>query len=124
MTVRTLAVVTAGLSQPSSSRLLADGLAESTTQALREHGVDSSTHVVELREHAHDLANHLLTGFPGEVLREAIDGVVRADALIAVTPIFTAAYSGLFKSFFDVLEVDSLTGRPVLIGATGGTERH
>ena len=50
--------------------------------------------------------------------------MVGSDGLIAVTPIFTASYSGLFKSFFDVLEADSLTGRPVLIGATGGTERH
>jgi FMN reductase len=53
-----------------------------------------------------------------------MDGVASADGLIAVTPIFTASYSGLFKTFFDVLETDSLTDKPVLVAATGGTERH
>ena len=41
-----------------------------------------------------------------------------------MTPIFNASYSGLFKMFFDVLELDALAGMPVLIGATGGTARH
>ena len=45
-------------------------------------------------------------------------------ALIAVTPIFAASYSGLFKTFFDVLEEDALAGKPVLLGATAGTARH
>ena len=47
-----------------------------------------------------------------------------ADAVIVVTPIFSASYSGLFKTFFDVIEPDALAGKPVLIGATGGTARH
>ena len=33
-----------------------------------------------------------------------INAVVSADALIAVTPIFSTSYSGLFKSFIDVLD--------------------
>ena len=52
----------------------------------------------------HDIVDSLLTGFPGAALREAIEQVHRADGLIAVTPIFSASYSGLFKSFFDVLD--------------------
>lgn len=47
-----------------------------------------------------------------------------ADALIVVTPVFSASYSGLFKSFFDVLDKDALAGKPVLIAATGGSARH
>ncbi len=47
-----------------------------------------------------------------------------ADGLIAVTPVFAASYSGLFKSFFDLIDKDALTGTPVLLGATGGTARH
>ncbi|GAA3759094.1 FMN reductase [Spinactinospora alkalitolerans] len=124
MTPRKLAVVSAGLSQPSSTRLLADRLAQAATRSLQEQGADSGTDVIELRDHAHDLANNLLTGFPSGDLRGALDGVVEADGLIAVTPIFTASYSGLFKTFFDVLEPESLAGKPVLIAATGGTARH
>lgn len=121
---RRLAVVTAGLSQPSSTRLLADRLASAVERTLREQGVELSVDVVELRDHAHDLANNLLTGFPSTELREAVETVTNADGLIAVTPIFTASYSGLFKSFFDVLDKDALVGKPVLMAATGGTARH
>ena len=81
--------------------------------------------VVELREHAHDLADNLLTGFPTRALQAGASTRSPAPtALIAVTPIFTASYSGLFKTFFDVLDKDALAGKPVLIGATGGTARH
>ena len=124
MTTRTLAVVSAGLSVPSSTRLLADRLTAATVAALRERGVDATVEVVELREHARDLADNLVTGFPNGNLRTALDTVAGADGLIAVTPIFSASYSGLFKTFFDVLDHDALTGKPVLVGATAGTARH
>ena len=124
MSRRRIAVVTAGLSQPSSTRLLADRLAAATAGALQERGVESEVDVVELRDLAHDLTDHVLTGFPSPDLRDVLERVVRADGLVAVTPVFTASYSGLFKLFADVLEADSLTGTPVLVAATGGTERH
>ncbi|RZU32001.1 FMN reductase [Blastococcus saxobsidens] len=124
MSTRTLAVVSAGLGVPSSTRLLADRLTTATVDALRERGVTATVEVVELRQHARDLADNLLTGFPDQALRGAVDTVVGADGLIAVTPIFSASYSGLFKTFFDVLDKDALTGKPVLLGATAGTARH
>jgi FMN reductase len=121
MSDRNLVVVSAGLSQPSSTRLLADQLAAATGRAL---AAEPDVEVVELRDHAKDVANNLVTGFPGGALREVLDGVAAADGLIAVTPIFQASYSGLFKSFFDVLDGEALVGKPVLIGATGGSPRH
>jgi FMN reductase len=121
MSTRTVAVVTAGLGSPSLTRLLGDQLAAATVSALDE---PVEVRVVELRDLAHQLTDHLLTGFPGTELRAALDTVVGADAVIAVTPIFSASYSGLFKTFFDVLERGSLAGKPVLIAATGGSERH
>jgi len=124
VTTRQLAVVTAGLSQPSASRLLADRLAAAAEQAFEHRGHEVGIEVVELRDHAHELTDNMLTGFPAPRLRRVMDGVASADGLIAVTPIFTASYSGLFKMFFDVLEPDSLTDKPVLVAATGGSERH
>jgi FMN reductase len=124
MTTRTIAVVSAGLSTPSSTRLLADRLAAATVDALRGRGEDAVVEVVELREHARDLADAFVTGFPNTALRAALDTVTGADALVAVTPVFTASYSGLFKSFVDVLEKEALTGKPVLLAATAGTARH
>ena len=115
-----LVVLSAGLGVPSSTRLLADRLADATAEALGEVEV---THV-ELRDLAHELTDHLLTGFPGPALAAAIEEVRRADGLIAVTPVFSASYSGLFKTFFDVLEPGVLEGTPVLLAATAGTPRH
>jgi FMN reductase len=124
MSTRTLAVVSAGLSTPSSTRLLADRLTTATVAALTDRGVTATVEVVELREHARDLADNLVTGFANTSLQAAVDTVVGADGIIAVTPVFSASYSGLFKTFVDVLDRDVLTGRPVLIGATAGTARH
>jgi FMN reductase len=121
---RSLVVVSAGLSQPSATRLLADRLAAATGEKLRAAGIEAQVTVLELRDVAHDLTNNMLTAFPSPTLRDAIDAVVHADGVIAVTPIFSASYNGLFKMFFDVLERDGLAGKPVLIAATGGTARH
>jgi FMN reductase len=122
--IRSLVVVSAGLRQPSSTRLLADRLVAASERHLREGTFEPVTTVIELRDHAHALTNHLLTGFPSPELQGAIDAVTGADGLIAVSPIFNASYSGLFKTFFDVIERDGLGGVPVVIGATGGTARH
>ena len=121
MTARTIAVVSAGLSQPSSTRLLADKLAEATASHL---AAGAEVIMIELRDLAHDIVNALLTGFPAPALREAIGQVLSADALIAVTPLYSGSYNGLFKSFFDVLDPGALAGKTVLIAATGGTARH
>ncbi|MFL6132342.1 MAG: FMN reductase [Nocardioidaceae bacterium] len=120
----TLAVVSAGLSQPSSTRLLADQLAAATDRSLRLNGADVRVEVIELRDLAHALTDNLLTGFPSGALANAVALVRDADALIAVTPIFSASYSGLFKTFLDVLEEGTLDGKPVLMAATAGTARH
>jgi FMN reductase len=124
MTIRRIAVVSAGLSNPSSTRMLADRLAAETVKALGERDIQATVDVIELRDYAHDITNNMLTGFAPPALETAINTVVSADALIAVTPIFSTSYSGLFKSFIDVLDPDVLTGKPVLIGANAGTARH
>ncbi|MEV4563330.1 FMN reductase [Nonomuraea sp. NPDC049419] len=119
-----LVVVTAGLTQPSSTRLLGDRLGEAVAQAVAPRAEAVKAETVELRDLAVDIANAFVTGFPNGRLRAAIETVTAADALIAVTPIFSGSYSGLFKSFFDVVDNTALTGKPVLIAATGGTARH
>ncbi|MFI5617705.1 FMN reductase [Streptomyces sp. NPDC051567] len=138
-----LVAVTAGLGRPSSTRLLTDRLTEATRRhlgATTDPGTPLAAtplaevgavgpravelRVVELRDLAVDIAHHLVTGFPPPALREALDAVTEADGVIAVSPVFTASYSGLFKSFVDLIDPDALTGTPVLIAATGGTARH
>ncbi|MGZ4441840.1 MAG: FMN reductase [Nocardioidaceae bacterium] len=121
---RHVVVVTAGLSEPSSTRLLADRLAAATDRALRLYDEQVEVEVVELRDLAHALTDHLLTGFPSGALADALASVQKADGVIAVTPVFSASYSGLFKTFFDVVEDGALAGKPVLVAATAGTARH
>lgn len=118
-----IVLISAGLGQPSATRLLGDRLGAATVEALGG-GASATLEVVELREFAQDLAGHLTSGFPSTRLAEVIDRVISADALIAVTPVFSGSFSGLFKTFFDVLQPQSLAGTPVLIAATGGTARH
>src|SRR3954465_7957098 len=112
MTTRTIAAVSAGLSTPPAARLLADRLPAATVDALRARGDDATVEVVELRGHARDLADNLVTGFPNESLRTPVQTVAGAAGLIAVTPIFSASFSGLFKTFFDVLDREALVGKP------------
>ncbi|MEU2877632.1 CE1759 family FMN reductase, partial [Streptomyces sp. NPDC007070] len=117
-----LVVVSAGLSVPSSTRLLGDRLAAATAAHT-----GAEVRVIEVRDLAVEIAHNLTSGFPGPALAAALDAVTEADGLIVVTPVFSASYSGLFKSFFDVLgarDRDALAGKPVLIAATGGTARH
>ncbi|MEU8976726.1 CE1759 family FMN reductase [Streptomyces monashensis] len=116
-----LVVVSAGLSVPSSTRLLADRLAAAV---VRQAPAPVDVQVVELRELAVEIAHTFTNGFPGKGLAAAQDAVAGADGLIVVTPVFSASYSGLFKSFFDVLDKEALAGKPVLVAATGGTGRH
>ncbi|MEU9846771.1 FMN reductase [Streptomyces sp. NPDC047985] len=120
-----IVAVSAGLSSPSSTRLLAERLAGAARERLlAEQDRTVEVRLIELRDLAVDIANHLVTGFPPAALEKAIKEVTEADGLIAVSPVFTASYSGLFKSFFDLIDNTALAGKPVVIAATGGTARH
>lgn len=119
-----LAVVSGGLREPSSTRLLADRLDAAVRAELARGGRSATSTVIELRTLGHAVMDAMLTGFAGAELDSAFTTLADADALIAVTPAFNASFSGLFKSFFDVLPDETLADMPVLIAATGGTERH
>lgn len=124
----TIAVVSAGLSEPSSTRLLADRLGAATLEALSADSAVAGDRVevrnVDLRPLAHEITDAMLTRFAAPALTTAMATVVEADAVVFVSPVFTAGMSGLAKSFLDVLDKDALTDMPVLLGATGGTARH
>ena len=124
METRRITVISAGLGVPSSSRLLADQLAASAERQLAAAGYAVEVEVVELRDLAVDIANNFVTGYAAPRLAEVIAGVEASDGLIAVSPVFSASYSGLFKSFIDVLDPKALEGKAVLLGATAGTDRH
>lgn len=121
---RTVVVISAGLGVPSSTRMLADQMGAEVSSQLAAQGITAVLDVIDLRDFATDIANNMVTGYAGPALADVVQRVSAADAMIAVTPTFSASYSGLFKSFFDVLDPKFLDGMPVLFGATGGSSRH
>ncbi|WP_392465945.1 FMN reductase [Arsenicicoccus cauae] len=121
---RRIVAVTAGLSQPSSTRLLTDQLTAAVTAQVSARGEAATVEVIEVRELATDLAHLMTTGMASARLDAARELVSSADGLVLVTPVFSASYSGLFKMFVDALSPDALTGMPVIVAATAGTPRH
>ena len=119
-----LVVVSAGVSDPSSSRLLADRIAGKSLELVGVSGAQASASVVELAPLAVEIARATVSRFPSDQLQAAIERVAAADALIVSTPIYKAGISGLFKSFVDLLDNDLLVAKPVLLAATAGTSRH
>lgn len=123
--MRSLIIVTAGLSTPSTTRALADALSTATSAHLHARGDEAQVTVIELRQLAAELALAMTDWLaPTPLLDAAKASLVAADGLIAVSPVFQGSYSGLFKMFFDTLDPHALDGLPTLIAATGGSHRH
>ena len=117
-------VISAGTSDPSSTRLLADRTAERAAALAAQHGHEVTVSVIELRELAADISTALTTQLITPKLRQAITALGEADGIIAATPVYKAGPSGLFTSFFGVLDNDLLIAKPVVLAATAGTARH
>ncbi|MGB5951881.1 MAG: CE1759 family FMN reductase [Ornithinimicrobium sp.] len=127
MTDRELSVVVvcAGVSTPSSTRLLAERIGHAVGDRLRVRDVGLDLRFIDVREIARDVTAAVVNvGRRSSALEQANAAIAGADAVVAVTPVFAGSYSGLFKSFFDVLDPEVLRRTPVLIAATGGSERH
>lgn len=122
--MRTLTVISSGLSTPSTTRQVADSIASAVTAAVSARGESLQVEVIELRELVNDLGRSLTTGMSSPALDQVKEKVSASDGLVVVTPVFKASYSGLFKTFFDVLDRNALNGMPVIIAATAGTARH
>jgi FMN reductase len=119
-----LVVVSAGMSQPSTTRMLAERIAAGSLERLRELELTATVKAVEVAPLAVDVARASVTGVPSRELQAAIEEVAAADAVIAAAPVYKAGISGLFKSFVDVLDDDLLIGKPVVLAATAGSSRH
>ena len=119
-----LVVVSAGTSDPSSTRLLADRTAERAVALAARHGNTISKSVIELRELATDITTALTTQLVTPKLQQAMTLLGEADGIVAAAPVYKAGPSGLFTSFFHVLDNDLLIAKPVVLAATAGTARH
>lgn len=119
-----IVTLNAGMSEESQTAKLATLLEDAVRTAAASANVALEIHRIDLRPLSRPIADAMTTGFAAGALEDAQARVIRADGLIALTPTYQASYSGLFKSFVDVLPEDALQGMPVILGATGGTPRH
>ncbi|MEV6239066.1 CE1759 family FMN reductase [Lentzea sp. NPDC051838] len=123
-TQKQLVIVSAGTSDPSSTRLLADRVAQRVATLGLQKQLTIGIKTIELRELAGDIANALVSNHIGPKLQQAIDALQHADGIVASTPVYKAGASGLFTSFFQILDNDLLIAKPVVLAATAGTARH
>ena len=119
-----LVILSAGTSQPSTTRMLADRVAAASLERLRELGGTATVGAIEVAPLAVDVARTSVSGVPSADLQAAIEQIAAADAVIAAAPVYKAGISGLFKSFVDVLDDDLLIAKPVVLAATAGSSRH
>jgi FMN reductase len=119
-----LVVVTAGTSDPSSTRMLADQVAQRAADLAGRRGHEVATRVIDLRQLATEITTAMVSQLVGPKLQQAIAALGEADGIVASTPVYAAGASGLFTSFFQVLDSDLLIAKPVVLAATAGTARH
>ncbi|PZP28395.1 MAG: NADPH-dependent FMN reductase [Kocuria rhizophila] len=120
----TLAVVTAGLSEDSTTTRLGEAIAKAASDAVDNAGQHVDIKVIQLRDLAHGLTDMMITHVASPAVQAAIDTVLNADGLVAASPTYKASYSGLFKQFFDVIDESALENLPAVVAATGGSPRH
>jgi len=119
-----LVVVSAGTSDPSSTRLLADRIADRVAAIAEARGTRVTLSVIDVRELAGEITTALVSQLLGPKLQSAVAALGEADGIVASAPIYKAGPSGLFTSFFQVLDNDLLIAKPVVLAATAGTARH
>ena len=120
----TLAVVTAGLSEDSTTTRLGEAITQAASGVVENAGQHVVIKVVQLRDLAHGLTDMMMTHVASRAVQDAIDTVLTADGLIAASPTYKASYSGLFKQFFDVIDESALENLPTVVAAAGGSPRH
>lgn len=119
-----LVVVSGGTGDPSTTRMLADRIAQAALDRVRGTGKDASVSIIDLAPLAVDIARSLVSGTPTESVSAAIQTIAVADGLVVATPVYKAGISGLVKSFVDLLDNDLIVAKPVILAATAGTPRH
>ena len=114
-----IVAVSGGLQRPSKAAALAEHLMD-----LIADEVLCEQHLVELGQLAPQLAGATWRSQLPETVERELAVVEQADIVVVTTPVYRGSYTGLFKHFFDFIHQDALIDKPVLLAATGGSERH
>jgi FMN reductase len=122
----TLSVVTinGSTSEISKTGVLLDLALDTFQEKIALRGFEVERTAIEMRSLRTDLASADNEEELSDVARKAIAALTAADLVIVGTPIYKASYSGMFKLFFDFVDRYAIANKPVLLTATGGTDRH
>lgn len=114
-----IVAVSGGLQRPSRTLVLVEQLLEGLTDAL-----PVETRLIELGEIVPKFGNVLQRNHLPSEVESILRDIETADLLLVASPIYRGSYTGLFKHLFDFVHQDSLVDVPVLLAATGGSDRH
>lgn len=118
--LKVVALVGSPTSSVTSRTLL---LVRHLLEELRER-VNISVELVELAPIARSLGQALQRSEVEPQVERALATIESAQLLVAAAPVYRGSYPGLFKHLIDFIGLDALVDTPVLLAATGGSERH
>lgn len=111
--------VSGSVQQPSRTLVLLKALVAGLAQQL-----PIELHLIELSEVGPQFAGVLQRADLPAAVEADLQAIESADLLIAASPVYRASYTGLFKHLFDFVHHEALQNVPVLLAATGGSDRH
>jgi len=119
-----LVAVSGSLHSPSKTTVLVSEILGAFADALRDVGVEVETHLIELGDVGRAFSGALRRDELRPEAEAAIRRIESASLLIVASPVYRASFTGLFKHVFDFVGQYSLIDKPVLLAATGGSDRH
>ena len=106
-------------SRPSRTRYLVEAIAQAAAGRTA-----ASVSIYDLTEIHPSLGSTLDPRTAPPDLEQLIAEITAADVLVVGSPVYKGTYTGLFKHLFDLIEPKALKDKPVVLSATGGSERH
>lgn len=125
--VISIVAVSGSLHSPSKTTVLAREILERFARELRAgsgSNLEIETHLIELSEVGREFAGALRRDELSPAAEAAVRRIESATLLIVASPVYRASFTGLFKHVFDFVGQYSLIDTPVLLAATGGSDRH
>lgn len=119
MSTKLVLGISGNLTRPSKTRAFIDHIAGHVAKNI---GASSATY--DIQDFGPSFAQARRIGDLDPSIRNLVEQLADADVLVVGSPTFKGSYTGLFKHFFDLLDPSSLKGKPVVLAATGGGERH
>lgn len=109
-------IISGSPSDPSKTEMVGEYVARKLAEGAR--------HVHHLRVRTLPAGAVLAADLAHPAIVDAMEQVARADGVVLATPTYKASYSGLLKTFLDLLPQYGLADKAVLPLATGGSAAH